>query len=101
MVVGIAPCLLLAQYVQPPLVPQPMNSCTRRPMVARFATLVSLFLICQCDWKGDGKVRRRMMFLGKGDPQDSDLLFDGHGLVLTRKYQKKNQQFGGDTYHFT
>lgn len=40
------------------------------------------------------------MFLGKGDPQDSDLLFDGHGLVLTRSI-RKNQQFGGDTYHFT
>jgi hypothetical protein len=36
-----------------------------------------------------------MMFLGKGDPQDSDLLFDGHGLVLTRSIRKKSTVWRG------
>ena len=37
--------------------------------------------------KGTAKWRR-MVFLGKSDPQDTYLLFDGHGLVLTRSIRR-------------
>ena len=38
---------------------------------------------------GKGTARwRRMIFLGKSDPQDTYLLFDGHGLVLTRSIRR-------------
>ena len=37
--------------------------------------------------KGTAKWRR-MIFLGKSDPQDTYLLFDGHGLILTRSIRR-------------